>query len=137
MKIAEYKTYNESDILPLYASVGWTAYTSDPDALKKGFEGSLLTLAAYEGGELVGLIRAVGDGATAVLIQDLLVLPSYQRRGIGSTLVKAMLERFKGVRQIQLVTDNTEKTLAFYNSLGFKELDSIGCKGFMQREGEQ
>lgn len=35
MKIIEYKTYNESDILKLYTSVGWTAYTDAPENLKR------------------------------------------------------------------------------------------------------
>ena len=30
MEIREYKTYNESEILRLYTSVGWTAYTDQP-----------------------------------------------------------------------------------------------------------
>ena len=84
MEIIEYQTYREEEILPLYASVGWTAYTDAPDALRRGFEKSLLTLAAYEGKTLVGLVRAVGDGETVVLMQDLLVFPQYQRRGISA-----------------------------------------------------
>ena len=41
MEIREYKTYNESEILRLYTSVGWTAYTDQPEVLRKGFEGSM------------------------------------------------------------------------------------------------
>ena len=36
MEIREYKTYNESEILRLYTSVGWTAYTDQPEVLRKG-----------------------------------------------------------------------------------------------------
>ena len=132
MEIIEYRTYREEDILPLYASVGWTAYTDAPDALRRGFAGSLLTLAAYEGKTLAGLVRAVGDGATVVLVQDLLVFPQYQRRGIGTALMRAVMERFADVRQLQLMTDDTEKTLAFYRSLGLRELSDFGGRGFMR-----
>ena len=132
MKIIEYQTYREEEILPLYASVGWTAYTDAPDVLHRGFERSLLTFAAYEGKTLVGLARAVGDGETVVLMQDLLVFPQYQRRGIGTALMRAMMERFANVRQFQLLTDDTEKTLAFYRSLGLHELSAFGCRGFMR-----
>ena len=102
MEIREYSQYNESEILNLYASVGWTAYTSDPAALKLGFQNSLLTLAAYESNSLVGILRCVGDGATVVLIQDILVAPQFQRKGIGSALLNAALSRYTSVRQIQL-----------------------------------
>ncbi len=132
MEIIEYQTYREEEILPLYASVGWTAYTDAPDALRRGFAGSLLTLAAYEGKTLAGLVRAVGDGATVVLVQDLLVFPQYQRRGIGTALMRAVMERFADVRQLQLMTDDTEKTLAFYRSLGLRELSDFGGRGFMR-----
>ena len=63
MDIREYREYKAEDVLRLYASVGWTAYTDDPAALERGFRHSLLVLAAWEDGELAGLIRAVGDGA--------------------------------------------------------------------------
>lgn len=74
----------------------------------------------------------VGDGATVVLVQDLLVYPDKQRQGIGTALLKAVLERYSAVRQIQLVTDDTPKTIAFYRSLGFSDLASLGCRGFMK-----
>ena len=82
MEIREYRKYCEEEILRLYASVGWTAYTEDLPALERGFQNSLLVLAAYEDGELIGLIRAVGDGATVVFVQDLLVAPQKQRQGV-------------------------------------------------------
>ena len=43
-----------------------------------------------------------------------------------------VLERYADVRQIQLVTDNTPKTVAFYQSLGFVELEKLSCCGFMR-----
>lgn len=132
MEIREYTAYNEADVLRLYASVGWIAYTADPEALRRGFAASLLTLAAYEGETLVGLIRAVGDGHTIVFVQDLLVLPAYQHQGIGSALLQKMLDRYRHVRQIELATDNTEKTVAFYKSMEFRELSEFGCCGLMK-----
>ena len=132
MEIRAYTAYNEAEILPLYAQVGWTAYTQVPSALEQGFRHSLLVLAAYEQDALLGLIRVVGDGATVVLVQDLLVYPDKQRQGIGTALLKAVLERYSAVRQIQLVTDDTPKTIAFYRSLGFSDLASLGCRGFMK-----
>ena len=66
MEIRAYTEYDEAEILGLYASVGWTAYTDDPAALRNGFANSLLTLAAYEKAVLAGLIRVVGDGHTVI-----------------------------------------------------------------------
>lgn len=132
MEIREYKIYNEAEIFDLYTSVGWAAYTGQPEVLRQGFENSMLTLAAYEGDRLLGLIRTVGDGHTIVFVQDILVLPQHQRKGIGTALLRAILDRYSHVRQIQLATDNTPKTIAFYKSMGFRELSEIACCGFMR-----
>lgn len=131
MQIRQYTKYDQEEILRLYASVGWTAYTEHPDVLRKGFERSLLILAAYEDEQLLGLIRAVGDGHTIVFIQDILVFPAHQRSGIGTALLQTILNRYRHVRQIELATDNTPKTIAFYKSMGFRELSELGCCGFM------
>ena len=132
MEIREYTKYNEEEIIRLYSAVGWTAYTENMPALREGFKNSMLVLAAYDGEELLGLIRAVGDGATIVFVQDILVFPDKQRQGIGTALLKAILDRYPDVRQIELATDNTPKTVAFYKSMGFSEMSEIGCCGFMR-----
>ena len=132
MEIKKYINYNEEEILGLYSAVGWTAYTKNPAALREGYAHSLLTLAAYEGPDLLGIIRTVGDGVTVVFVQDLLVFPEQQRKGVGTALLRAVLDRFAGVRQIELVTDQTEKTVSFYRSMGFRELSETGCCGFMK-----
>ena len=92
----------------------------------------MLVLAAYDGEELLGVIRTVGDGAAIIFVQDILVFPDKQRQGIGTALLFAILERYPNVRQIELATDNTPKTKAFYKSMGFKEMSEIGCCGFMK-----
>ena len=132
MEIREYTDFRKDEILRLYSEVGWTAYTENMAVLEEGYKNSLLVLAAYEGDELLGIIRAVGDGCTIVFVQDILVFPGHQRRGVGTALLKAVLDRYPDVRQVELVTDNTPKTVAFYKSLGFSELSEIGCCGFMR-----
>ena len=132
MEIREYTDFRKDEILRLYSEVGWTAYTENMAALEEGYKNSLLVLAAYEGDELLGIIRAVGDGCTIVFVQDILVFPGHQRRGVGTALLEAVLKRYPDVRQVELVTDNTPKTVAFYKSLGFSELSEIGCCGFMR-----
>ncbi|MBQ1685762.1 MAG: GNAT family N-acetyltransferase [Clostridia bacterium] len=132
MEIKEYKYYKEAEIHQLYTEVGWTAYTENMPALEQGYKNSLLVLAAYENDELLGIIRVVGDGFTIIFIQDILVFPREQRKGVGTALLKAVLDRYPDVRQIELTTDNTPRTVAFYKSLGFFEFSEIGCCGFMR-----
>lgn len=132
MQIREYRDFNIDEIKNLYDAVGWKAYTDNMDNLKRGFKNSLKVLAAFDGNKLIGIIRAVGDGFTIVFIQDILVIPSEQRTGIGKALVKAMINLYPKVRQIELATDIDTKTKAFYISLGFREFSELGCCGFMR-----
>ena len=120
------------DVLPLYETVGWTNYTTKPEMLKAAFENSLHVLAAFtEEGILVGVLRAVGDGASILFIQDILVYPEYQHQGIGTKLLQQTLEKYKNVYQIQLTTDNSMKKISFYESNRFTSLISLNCVSFM------
>ena len=119
------------DVLHLYQAVGWTNYTHQPEMLEQALSHSLVIYLALDGNAVVGLIRLVGDGFSSVLVQDLIVLPSYQRQGIGSALMKEALEDYKDAYQVQLVTGQTERTLEFYRSMGFETLSTYDCTGMI------
>ena len=124
------------DVLHLYQAVGWTNYTNQPQMLEQALSQSLVIYLALDGDAVVGLIRLVGDGFSSVFVQDLIVLPSYQRQGIGRSLMKEALEDYKDAYQVQLVTDQIERTLGFYRSMGFEILSTYNCIGmtWMNRE---
>lgn len=123
----------QAQLLSLYDSVGWTAYTACPEQLHRAVAGSLCCLGAWEGDILTGLVRAVGDGVSVLYGQDLLVRPEYQRRGIDRRLLEAMLDAYPHVRQRLLMTDGTPQTLAFYRALGFVPVGELGCVALQQR----
>ena len=119
------------DVLHLYQAVGWTNYTNQPQMLEQALSHSLVIYLALDGDAVVGLIRLVGDGFSSVFVQDLIVLPSYQRQGIGSNLMKEALEDFKEAYQVQLATEQTEKNVGFYRSMGFETLSTYDCTGMI------
>lgn len=128
--IKEYTVYRENEILPIYESVGWTNYTKNPQMLKEAYAHSLKIYAAYANEKPIGVIRVVGDGFSVVFVQDLLVYPAYHRQGIGSALLKTIMDEYQAVYQLHLLTDNTEKTISFYKSLGFFMDTDMGCRAF-------
>ena len=119
------------NVLHLYQAVGWTNYTHQPQMLEKSLSHSLAIYLALDGEAIVGLVRLVGDGFSSVFVQDLIVLPSYQRQGIGSALMKEALRDVKDAYRVQLATDQTEKNLEFYRSLGFETLSTYDCTGMI------
>ena len=131
IKITKETSVSIDDVLHLYQAVGWTNYTNQLKMLAQALTHSLAIYLARDGEKIVGLVRLIGDGFSSVFVQDLIVLPSYQRQGIGSTLMKQALSDYKDTYQIQLATDESEKTLAFYRSLGFETLSTYDCIGMI------
>ena len=86
-----------------------------------GLGPEVLSLAGFDGAQVVGhvlftLCGAQGQGRTGALLAPLGVLPSYQRRGLGTSLVRAGLDRLaaRGVAQVFVLGDP-----AYYGRFGF------------------
>lgn len=111
----------------------WDLYTTYPQRVKPAFERSIYRLGAFEGEQLVGFIRCIGDGEFGVYVSDMIVDPAYRRRGIGRTLMECVIEHFKDVDTFALMTglEQTENH-AFYRSLGMHEYAHNRLIGFLR-----
>lgn len=113
---------SDSELLALYESVAWAAYTRDPELLVQAIRNSSFVVTARSAeGKLAGLARAVSDDATICYLQDILVVPEFQGNGVGRQLVTAVQARYGHVRQTVLLTDDEPGQRAFYEALGFRE----------------
>ncbi|GAK11082.1 GNAT family N-acetyltransferase [Geomicrobium sp. JCM 19039] len=124
------KTLPRADVLALYKDAGWTEYTKDISTLMAGIEQSLAIVSAWHENRLIGLVRIVGDGETIVYIQDLLVLQTYQHSGIGSSLLTKVINDFKHVRQLVLLTDDEPAVRSFYKKHAFTSCDQGSLVAF-------
>lgn len=68
-------------------------------------------------GRLVGLVNAISDGHLVAYFPHMLVLPAFQRQGIGRRLMAAMLARYRDFHQLMLTADGD--AVAFYEAMGF------------------
>ncbi len=74
----------------------------------------------FEDEELVGMVSAGKIDANTVKIFQLYVLPSHQRKGIGSKLMDAAIKHFEGAGKVVLeVEDGNQKGISFYSKYGF------------------
>ncbi|HSL37829.1 MAG TPA: GNAT family N-acetyltransferase [Arthrobacter sp.] len=113
---------SDPEVLALYESVGWGAYTREPELLAAAVRGSSFVVTARTcGGVLVGMARAISDDATICYLQDILVDPAFQKSGAGRALLEAVQMRYQHVRQLVLITDNEPGQRAFYEALGFTD----------------
>lgn len=108
------------DLLGLYRSVGWNAYTDHPEWLQLAVEGSTYVVTEWStDGELIGLARAISDNHSIFYLQDILVKPEHQGHGIGRRLLDDCLERFDQVRTKVLLTDDDDAPRRLYEGAGF------------------
>lgn len=138
VRIAEDDEPTLDELLSLYESVGWTTYTAHPQTLLAAIRGSSCVVTARSEGRLIGLARAVSDEATVCYLQDVLVVPSSQRSGVGRRLILQVLERYATTRQKVLLTDDDPAQRAFYESLGYREIRDFGeatLRAFVRFDG--
>ena len=114
-----------NEIVSVYESVNWTNYTKDIDSLLKAFKNSSLVLLAIENDRVIGVLRSISDTVSIHYLQDILVLPEFQKSGVGRSLLKECLEIYKDVRTHMLLTDDEEKQKKFYESLGYKNTKDL------------
>jgi len=67
--------------------------TRHPKTLEQAFTRSSLVCFAWDGEILVAIGRALSDGILHSAIYDLCMLPEYQRQGLGSRMLEAILTR--------------------------------------------
>lgn len=71
---------------------------------------------------------STAEGGPALLVEDVVVLPHWQRRDVGRSLMTAMTDwaRARGISRLQLLADATnENALAFYHRLGWQRTQLI------------
>lgn len=71
---------------------------------------------------VVGFITAISDGVHAAFVPLLEVLPEHRGRGIGSELVRQMMEELRQYRCVDLMCD--AELQSFYNRFGMQR--SVG-----------
>ena len=104
-------------IRELYEANDWSA-AKKPTELRNGLLNSHSLWTAWDGDRLIGLGNAISDGHLVVYYPHLLVHPAYQRRGIGSALMRRLMSMYEGFHQHILVADG--EAINFYNKLGFE-----------------
>lgn len=93
IEIDEYTLAEHSPTVEEYQrlrkGVGWE--NLDNEATQIGLENSLFSVCAVYKDEVVGCGRVIGDGGIYFYIQDVIVLPEFQRQGIGKQIMNKVL----------------------------------------------
>ncbi len=100
----------------LRLAVGWT---SDPERQRKEIENCYSNFSIVSQGVLIGYLNIISDGVSDALLNNLMVHPDYQRKGVGTKLVKTAVDELTrdGVKFFNLVFN--DELVPFYKKCGF------------------
>ncbi|HEX5059144.1 MAG TPA: GNAT family N-acetyltransferase [Kofleriaceae bacterium] len=83
-------------------------------------------IGAWDGDTLIGAVRVLTDGHFLATVPEILVLPTYQRRGIGRELMRRALEL---APRGKLFFGAQPQSVGFFERLGYER----GPIGFVAR----
>lgn len=112
---------DKEEYFSLFNTTGWNKdYKASPDDLERANQNSWLVVSAYDGNKLVGFGRVVTDFVLHAMVFDMIVLPGYQGRGVGTMILSRLVHRCseQGIRDIQLFCAQGKR--AFYEKNGFE-----------------
>lgn len=105
---------------------GWPSKPS-PSVLLAVMAGSHCSFIARTGdGRVIGLVSAISDGVLSAFIPLLEVVPGFRGRGIGTSLMRLVLERLEGFSVVDLSCD--EDLVPFYLRFGMQETRAMSIR---------
>ena len=109
-----------NDIADLFSSINWT-YS---DKLINSFKSSTHIVYAFDNNKLIGIARSMDDGLWQANVDTVIVHKNYQNQGIGSELIKHLLDLIKDVEYINICA-NDPIIIKFYKLFGFEDIGGV------------
>jgi GNAT superfamily N-acetyltransferase len=124
LELREVDDWDPVEIEQMYRVAGWWKEEYDASELPRLIRSSFVFIVALNvaTGKAAGMGRAISDGISDAYLQDLVVLPEYRNLGVGTRIVKALVEACisRGITWIALIAEpGTEN---FYLPNGFSPM---------------
>jgi len=121
------------EFIELRNAVGW--HLPGEEAIRIGLKNSLYSVCAVREGNIIAMARVVGDGSITFYIQDVIVMPDYQRRGIGAQIMESVMRYIAKTAAPGAIVGlmSAMGKEEFYEKFGFwrRPNENFGC-GMMQ-----
>ena len=107
----------------LYDAVGWGSY--DKEISKKALSNTYYSVSIYDDNKIIGYGRLIGDGICFMYIHDVMVIPKYQNKKIGTSVMNKLLEKIKKIKKenpdLRVYLGASKGKEGFYKKFGFIE----------------
>lgn len=105
----------------LTESVGWGR--RDENIIKETLNNTLYSLCVYDNQKIIGYGRIIGDKSIFLYIHDIMVLPDYKNKHIGTQIMNKLLEQIKTYKKvnpnIRTYLGASKGMETFYEKFGF------------------
>lgn len=102
-------------------SVGWGI--RENSIVETALENTLYSLCVYDDNKLIGYGRIIGDKTIFLYIQDIMVIPEYQNKHIGTGIMENLLTQIKEYKKInpniRTYLGASKGKESFYEKFGF------------------
>lgn len=92
------KTPSADEFNYLTDSVGWGK--RENSIVEIALKNTLYSLCVYDDEKLIGYGRIIGDKTIFLYIQDIMVIPEYQNRHIGTSIMENLLDKVNEYKKI-------------------------------------
>lgn len=111
------KDFTSNQLEGLFTALNWSS-GKYPAKLVAAMKNSGFVCSAWDGDKLVALANVLDDGVMTAYVHFVLVLPKYQKKGIGEHLINEIQKKYKDYLRIVLISYDESK--GFYEKYGFK-----------------
>jgi ribosomal protein S18 acetylase RimI-like enzyme len=120
----EYRTPTVNEYLELRKTANW--WDVNRTATEHALEASIFSVVAVENETVIGFGRIVGDGGLYFYIQDLIVRPEYQNKGVGKSLMSELMAFIKenAISGAFVGLMAAKGVAKYYETFGFKTRDA-------------
>ena len=105
----------------LYDAVGWGSY--DEKVSEKALANTMYSVSVYDDDKIIGYGRIIGDGICFLYIHDVMVIPKYQNKKVGSQIMNKLLEKVNLIKRenpyVRVYLGASKGKEKFYERFGF------------------
>ena len=122
----------------LYDAVGWGAY--EKEITKQALDNTYYSVSIYDNDKIIGYGRLIGDTICFMYIHDVMVLPVYQSKKIGTMIMNKLLEEINHIKEkhpdVLVYLGASKNKEAFYEKFGFitREKANLGAGMILDEE---
>lgn len=112
---------NAEEFNYLYDELQWGAY--DIETTRKLLKHTLYSVSVYDDNKIIGYGRLIGDGIVFIFIRDVMVVPKYQLKNVGTNIMNKLLEKVNEIKQenpyVRVYLGASKGKEDFYRKFGF------------------